>query len=40
MSAYLEMASDLGADFVLSKPFKLSDLQRAVADLVEKPGLQ
>ena len=26
ISAYLEMATDLGADFVLSKPFRLGDL--------------
>ena len=39
MGAYLEMASDLGADFVLSKPFKLSDLQFAVSTLVGKPDL-
>ena len=38
LNAYLEMAFDFGADFVLGKPFKLSDLQRAVADLVEKPN--
>ena len=36
MQAYLEMAPDLGADYVLSKPFKLSALQRAVADLIGK----
>ena len=38
MSAYLEMAPDLGADFVLSKPFRLSDLQRAASDLIAKAG--
>ena len=37
MQAYLEMAPDLGADYVLSKPFKLSDLRYAVADLIQKP---
>ena len=37
MQAYLEMAPDLGADHVLSKPFKLSDLRYAVADLIQKP---
>ena len=37
MKDYLEMALDLGADFVLSKPFRLSALQIAVADLLGKP---
>ena len=33
LPAYLEMAPDLGADFILAKPFKLSDLQNAVGEL-------
>ncbi len=34
--AYLDMAPDLGADFVLSKPFRLSALQHAASELITK----